>query len=246
MRPANKIPISRQLPFLLLIMGVTSAAIAYAVPGGPDSLNVLGSQRGNESQDSVSIQAQAGNVTEVNINANSITKAWQGYYGNITGNIILTDASGDTFYNWSGLGSISGEVYASRNDSIDWTSINCTNSTEISNENAFVSKDATAPDSITNTFNQVNHPLFQVGSLTLPANTCNSTNAHNNTGQSTTNFYQVLLADGAGDLVYTTLIDENQVGFNGGEYDFELLVAENGNVTEASTSTTYYFYIELS
>jgi len=233
--------------FIIFIVGIMLySALVIALPTGPDTLDNQGSERGNESKDAIAIEAAAGNVSEVDVNFSQITTGWQGYFGNITGNIVLTDASGDTFYNWSGLGTLSGEVYASRNNDITWTGINCTNATEFINENAFVSKAASEPDSVTTTFDQVNHPLFQVGDLTFPANTCNSTNGFVNGVMSATDYYEMILADTDGDIVYATIIDEDQTGFDGDANDFQFIVAENGNETESSTSTTYYFYIELS
>ena len=232
---------------LTLLMGILFyAAITIAQPSGPESINTIQSQRGNVTNSAVSVTAQAGNVTELDITATQITTAWQGFYGNISGNIVLQDSSGNNFYNWSGLGAISGEVYASRNDSVVWGSIGCINDTEISSENTYLGKTTADPDDITNTFNTSSHPEFDVGTTTISSNACNSTNAFINTGQSATDFYQVLLADGSSNIVYTTLIDEDQTGFDGTANDFQLLVGENGNATQAATLTPYFFYIELS
>lgn len=220
--------------------------LVSAQPTGPNSISTLNSSRGNISNAAGTVEAQAGNVTELNIDATQITQAWQGYYGNITGRITLENSAGSVFYNWSDLGSVSGEVYASRDSAVDWSTIDCSNSSVNSDENDFLDRPSTAPDSVDNTYNLNSHPSFDVGTTTISANTCNSTNAYINTGQSATNFYQILLADSGRDIVYTTLIDADQVGFTGSQFDFELLVGENGNATEASSTTTYYFYIELS
>lgn len=75
--------------------------------------------------------AWAGNITEVNINAYSSTQTWQGYFGNVTGTIQLADSTDDVMYNWT-LASPEGEVYASSNNTIFWTSIQCLNYTAIS------------------------------------------------------------------------------------------------------------------
>ena len=127
-----------------------------------------------------------------------------------------------------------------------WSAINCTNEGNITAENTFLGKTASESDSVGGTFSQNNHPSFLIGTLNMTQNSCNSTNAYANTGQDTSRFYQILLADLQGDIVYTTLIDENQAGFDGRTFDFELLVGENGNETQEAATTTYYFYIELS
>src|SRR3989339_761148 len=93
----------------ILLLG---AGIAAATPIGPSSLQVLNSSsRTLPPTSNSSIDARGGNVTQVNIDALSITKTWQGYYGNITGNIHLDDAANQSFYIW-GNGTLTGEVYA--------------------------------------------------------------------------------------------------------------------------------------
>jgi len=230
----------------MLMGSLLLAALALAdQPTGVNSVTVVKSERANLSQAPQSTQAAAGNVTELSITATAITTGWQGFFGNITGSITLEDASGNVFYNWSGLGSISGEVYASRDNAVTWSTVNCSNSTTISNENAFLGKASSDPDSVTNTFSATSHPSFLVGTINITANSCPSTNAFSGGSQVSNRFYQVLLQDGDGDVIYTTLIDQDQVGFDSKQYDFELLVGENGNATSQAT-TTYYFYIELS
>ena len=66
----------------------------------------------------------AGNITEINLSAISTTKAWAGYYGEIIGTLTLEDSSGYVFYNWSAM-EPKGEIYASPNSSITWSSIGC-------------------------------------------------------------------------------------------------------------------------
>ena len=45
-------------------------------------------------------------------------------------------------------------------------------------------------------------------------------------------------------LIYTTLIQTDQIGYNNVSYDFEMIVGENGHDGNIGT-TTYYFYVEL-
>jgi hypothetical protein len=220
--------------------------LASGQPTGVVNINETSDERGNLSSIPASnVSAQAGNVTELNIEAVAITEAWQGYYGNITGTFTLEDAQDNVFYNWSGLGSIAGEVYASRDQNVDWSTINCTNQTEINDEDAYLGKTGNDPDSVNQTFNETNHDRFAVGSTVLGPDECPSTNAYTDSGKNESLWQQVLLSDGDPDTVYTTIIDEDQVGFNNKTYDFQLLVGENGNET-SQAPTTYYFYTELS
>ena len=72
--------------------------------------------------------AIAGNITEMNIYGFTRTQTWQGYMGNVSGTIFLADYWDNQMYNWS-LASPSGEVYASRNDTLNWYLVQCFNFT---------------------------------------------------------------------------------------------------------------------
>jgi hypothetical protein len=231
----------------VLVMIVALARTTYADPAGASGVAQEASSTFNASAYSPqSANAQAGNVSQLSINATRETNAWQGFYGNISGEIVLADASGNNFYNWTlSDAQPQGEVYASRASDVDWTTINCTNATEITAEETFLGKTATDGDSVTNTYTSISHPGFSVGSTSI--SNCNSTNAYDSTGGGS-NFWQVLLIDGDtdanSDVVYTTILDATtQSGFNSLDWNFELLVGENG--TNPSV-TAYYFYTELS
>ena len=218
--------------------------LAGAAPVNPNTLSVLSSSKGNVSSTLKNASAEAGNVSELSFVANSITNAWQGYFGNISGQIILADSLGNNFYTWNNS-LPRGEIFASRNSSPAWATINCTNSTGLTNENAFLDKQPTDADSVNLTFSSTSHPAFSVGSV--PLANCFSTQAYGTSGPSGQDFWNVLLsdADGAGNIVYTTMINKSATGFRNTATDFELLVGENGNATEAASTTTYYFFVEL-
>ena len=225
---------------LLLLIGFGVSGVK-AEPSGA-TVDQVSSSRGAAASPG-QLEVQAGNVTELNISGTSITQSWAGFYGNVTGTIVLEDASGNTFYDWSAA-SPQGEVYASRVNSITWSNVRCANSTEISDENTNLNM-GTAADNITNTFSSQSHPQFYVGSVSISANTCKSTNPYVNSASQTTDFYNVLLSDGSGNIIYTSILDPDTTGFNGNNYDFELLVGEDGHGAAAGTTTTYYFWVEL-
>jgi hypothetical protein len=73
---------------------------------------------------------------------------------------------------------------------------------------------------------------------------CYSTKAYNSAGEQGTGFWQVLLNDET-NSVYTTILDDSpETGFNSQDWDFQLLVGENGKVGNEAV-TPYYFYVEL-
>lgn len=229
----------------LVLLAVSFAAtFATADPVNPQSLTTAGTgTRDISTIPTQSLGAQGGNVTGLNIHALTVTQSWQGYYGNVTGTVTLQDSRNYTFYNWSAA-QPSGEIYATRNSSVSFADINCSGLANLTNEETFLGQSASDPDSVRNTFNRLVHPSFTVGSMTIPANNCNSTNGYVNNNSQTGNFVMVLL-NNKHNMIYTTIINNSVTGYDGAPHDFELLVGENektGNIG----ATAYYFFVELS
>ena len=224
---------------LIAVVGYVSAEVV-----APLSLTEGASERRDLSGlADQTVEAQGGNVTALNIDALTITTSWQGYYGNISGEITLDDGSNNTFYNWTTT-SVQGEVYGVRNAAVDFASTACASGAERTTEETYLGQSATDGDSVTNTFNTTDHPQFNVSTTAIAVDTCFSTNAFSGGSLDTGRFHQVLLASG-GDIIYTTIIDENQAGFNSATADFQLLVGENEKSGNEG-STTYYFFVELN
>ena len=209
---------------------------------GPNGANVteIKSERGTI-QDPESSSAHAGNITGIDIFAHSITSSWQGYYGDVTGTIDLKDGFDNVLYNWSDVSS-KGEVYATRAQNINFATSKCADSSEINLEESFIGHDSSDAESVTNTFNKNNHPEFHVGAIQINSDSCKSTNIFDDNGAQTTKFFNVLLSDAASNIVYTSILEPDSIGFDSMNYDFEMLVGENG---QDSQSTPYYFYLEI-
>jgi hypothetical protein len=211
---------------------------------GPISLaniTVIKSERANLSAPPAEIGAQAGNLTQLTINATTITKSWQGYYGQAGGTIYLKDGSGSTFYDW-GIASPKGEIYATRAIDVNFATVSCSNLAQITSEEEFIGQQPEDGDSVRNTFNKNIHPEFNVGSVTINADSCNTTNLYVNSSAQDNSFFQVLLSDGASNMIYTAIIDADKTGFDNQSHDFQMLVGENGR---DEATTTYYFFVEI-
>jgi hypothetical protein len=232
------------LRWMAMVIGLLLAVeCALAAPSAPNVLEyVASSRRDLSSLPNQSLDAIAGNVTQLNINAMAITNTWQGYYGNVSGAIVLMTSDNKTFYNWT-MSSTKGEIYATRSNAVSFTTLNCTNSTNLAAEDSALGANSSDIDSVTNTFMGTTHPQFYSGTLNFLANRCNATNAFDNTGSQATKFFQVLLQDDTNNILYTTLMNGAQTGFDGNAWDFEMLVGENGHGNSASTA--YYFFVEL-
>jgi len=223
-------------------------------PFGVRNINYVGSSRANTSSyPPASTQAEAGNVTQLNLTAISTTKAWQGYYGEITGTITLENANGDVFYNWSAM-EPKGEIYASINNTINWDNIQCfewSGTPDLETVESWYGIEDDDADGINETFTDDSNIAFSVGTHNISANTCPATNVYQNGGPVPGNFENVLLTDGV-TIIFTTIIENNEadnatdiVGFDGQTHDFQLLVAENGHDGYEDTTTTYYFWAEI-
>ena len=246
----------------MLLLGLATLLITIAVlstvkpssaePTGPNNLTVIKVERkpywGPQSLDVI-----AGNVTEITIFSESVTRRWAGVFGNISGTIVLMDANNNTLYDWS-VASPQGEIYASRANALSWSSIRCANYSERAAEDVFLNASATEEDAPRYTFLNTTeqsrdgdhtgpgHPLFYVGSIQINASTCYAVKLYNSS-RTYGNFTEVLLSDGT-NLIYTALLAEDSDGFDGATHDFEMLLAENGYGTDTQT-TTYYFWVEI-
>lgn len=228
---------------IMAVMVLALVGMVSAAPTGPRNITQQATSRYTGSTGGWNISAQAGNVTELTIDATSTTQTWQGYYGNVIGSILLADSSNNTLIDWTITG-VQGQVYASRVSSIsDWTTINCSNSTHIIAEDVALNSTGKA-DSVNNTFNTSGiHNAFYVGAKQIPANGCPVVTLKNSTGYSS-DWKEVLLNSGV-NMVYTALLTTDKNGFNNSNYDFQMIVGEDGHSGNTAT-TPYYFWIELT
>ncbi|MGV8150905.1 MAG: hypothetical protein ACP5NV_04205 [Candidatus Woesearchaeota archaeon] len=200
------------------------------------NLTQISSTRYDDSRPAQSTNAESGNVSEIPINIDITSRAWQGYFGNVTGTMMLADSSGNAFYDWNEV-SATGEILATRNATVDWNTINCADQQLIDNEDVFLQKTSLDSDSVNNTFAMTNHPLFMVSTTIMSG--CRSTRTFR--GNSQIGFWNIVLSDSTGAAVYTGIIDSNNYNFKNSTSDFELLVPAPSGSTH-----TYYFYMELS
>jgi len=236
--------------FLILAMGV------FAIPTGP-SVTVRGNSTkspttgaiANGTGNSTDNPFQAGGfVYTITLSAETQNARWKAYVGNVTGTLVLDDADGYSIYDWSLTSSVSGEVYATRTSgTVDWANVNCSTLTNISNEEITMNHTNNPSDNISATFPTQDNQGFFVGAVQIYANTCYTTNTFLNDAApgGGDQWEEILLHDGT-NQVYAVVIDDDQTAFATGKtYDFQLIVPERG-YDGWSSSTAYYFYVELS
>ena len=244
------------IPLLLCVVFTLSFFTAHAVPQGADVVfnstgSALSNPPGNRTDD-------GGTITTVVLDTLQQNNAWKGYVGNVTGRLALNDGDGFTLYDWAFEGvTITGEVYAARTDLLDFSSVECANTTTIQAEELFHNMTTAQADSITNTFNYTLHSQFSVGAISGPPNTiaadsCPSTATYVDDvrqamdDEATTVFQEILLQDASTNMLYVTLIEDAESGYRDDGtslFDFQLIVPES---TVKSTPTTYFFFLEIS
>jgi len=231
---------------ILFLFILTQVSLVLAVQPFGANYTLINSTRATPDE-AASIPALAGNVTELNINGFTTTQSWQGYFGNVSGTIQLADAGDNQMYNWT-LASPQGEIYATTDTSVDWENIMCFSMGNHSALETLFGIEDDDVDGVNETFSTGNgHDTFYTNNKEFLTGTCASTSLYDSSGASVDNhFEEVLLTDGSSDteVIFTSIIDENVLGFDGRPHDFEILVLEDGHGTDTAT-TPYYFYVEL-
>ncbi|MEM2121283.1 MAG: hypothetical protein QXU20_01315 [Candidatus Woesearchaeota archaeon] len=235
----------RALVLFVFLALVLMTAKTYAAPTSPDEINQTPLGRHGTSS-AKSVEAIAGNITELSITATTVTQSWQGYVGNISGKIVLDDSNNKTLYDWS-LADPQGQIYAVRSPTTpDWTNIVCANATHIAQEEVTLNM-VDSTDRISNTFTEDFTGSFMVGGININATSgCKQVATYvNGAADPSKNFKEVLLYDATNALIiYTALIKKGySVGYNGNTYNFQMLVGEDGHGNTATS--TYYFYVEI-
>jgi hypothetical protein len=226
----------------VLVIYLLSISLVVAVPASPSITYVSNTTYSaglvNRSSDA------KGTITTLTLSSNQQDYKWKAYVGNVTGRLVLDDASGDSIYDWS-TGVVAGEVYVSRFSNINWNSIACVNQASIDTEQTGLSMSSIVKDNINATFNYTNHVAFDVGTTSISG--CRSTATYINDAAQTmgpgASFQEILLRDTTtSNLIYAGIINSSVTGYNGQSYDFQMIIGENES---ASTPTQYYFWVEL-
>ena len=239
MHKPNKIVYNWLILVVLLLLVVP---IALSLPTGP-TVEYIRNETKTSTQGKM-INTSGGSITTMVLNATTQNYRWKAYVGNVTGRLTLDDANDHTVFDWK-LTTIVGEVYATRNpNSINWNQINCSTPSNITNEEIAINHTNNPDDNISATFATKDHNTLYVGSIEIPQDSCYSIHTYVNDTNQSTNFEEILLHDKQS-VVYATVIESDELGYDPTQtFDFQLIVPEVGLPTWTS-STPYYFYVEL-
>ncbi|MBU1199335.1 MAG: hypothetical protein KKF46_03400 [Nanoarchaeota archaeon] len=226
----------------LVILSNTNYSVVLALPQGA---TITFNETENASTRPADTHiAAGGSFTSLVLNVTSQTSKWKAYVGNVTGRYVLQNSNNNTIYDWT-LSSVQGEVYVSRNDSVEFSTLACANEGNITAEDTALNINSSSDDSINQTFIQKTHKTFVIGGTgTISNSSCYAIATYIDDEAQTidenANFQEILLSDNT-NMVYVTLLEDEQSGFDGGNYDFQIIVPDDPGVA----STPYYFYAEL-
>ncbi len=215
-----------KLAILMIAVFVLSFSMAVAAPSGAST--TTGASTTGSATSSTQVSATGGNITYVNVSSNVITGRWAGFYGNVSGNLLLADASANNFYQWT-VGSMDGAVVYAANTTIsDWTL------SALDNAHAPSWVNGSVTDSFTNTFSATEE--FNSSSLTVASTPYVTT--YNSTGVAGNLKTYALYATNDDANVWAGKVVDDANAFNGDSVDYQILLP-------AQTGTTYNFYLEL-
>lgn len=245
---------ARHATAVTLLAGLFIAITLHGVMANPTGASIIFNETAGSPSSSPSSRADPrATITTINLNAVQQDQHWKAYVGNVSGRLSLDNADGFTIYDWELIGSVGGEVYVARNQSVDFTNVTCANSSNIAAENSFFSISQGARDSINSTYNESSHSQIVIGgnvNSPLAADSCPSTATYvNDSAQSmdgTQAFQAAILQDPDNNIIFTTLISDDEFGYDtsGSQnrtYDFQIIIPE----ADTGSATTYYFWTEL-
>ena len=186
-----------------------------------------------------------GSFTTMVLNITQQNARWKAYVGNVTGEMVLADSNDRRIYDWD-LVTITGEVFASRSNDLNWTNIGCVSDSILSNEEDFLNITTSDTDSINQTFDQTTHKEFWVGSTYIQNSSCRAIATYVNEQEQVVSedakFQEILLDDNS-NMVYATVLEQDEQGYDAAKtFDFQMILAED---KLAQSPTTYYFYAEI-
>ena len=181
---------------------------------------------------------EGGNVTEVNLTSNSSTEKWAGFYGNVSGYLLLAQSyTLPAMYVWTWSADSGGEVCASVGSDFAWASLATETAADIDTTWGFTATDS---DSAANTFTDAS-ASYDVNGQT---GTTTGVNTYDNTG--TQDWETFALNDGGGnnkaDIAFCVNMSDTNTFAVGGTGAYQLMVPTD----EAfGAFETYFFYVEL-
>ncbi len=208
-------------------------ATAFAVPQGAEVQYAGINETYTTNPETETIAA--GYVKSVNLTAYPATALWAGFFGNVSGYIVLADSAKNEMFHWVPTSYTGSIVWADEDNTVDWLNLTAGDCSLLGSPWTDTRTDSCA-NTYTNTGDLVSPTLGTISSVPYVL-------LYDNTGAGTYKSYLVK-DDTNGDALYAAEVIDNGNGFNGYPTDYELLVPENG-IGNADT-TMFYFWLEFA
>jgi len=245
-RKTRKIFIEISLIGVFLVLGILFLnVVSAATPVGFSNVDVV-SNTTKAAPGATMVNISGGYLAKLNVTANLQNLKWKAFVGWVTGKFSLDDSGGSTIYDWT-FTVANGRIYATRASSaISWDDIACADTDALETENTAMDQ-SNPNDNITATFDDVAHEAFSVAGVSFAQDACNYTvNTYvENVTQSGTDFFEEVALTDTTNIVYATILESGETGYDGSDYDFQMLVPENGD-PGFDGATAYYMYIEIN
>ncbi len=216
--------------FAVLLFGVAFADMAGA------SVDEGTTGRYVDPRTAAPVITEGGNVTDVNVTANASTEKWAGFYGNVTGSLLLSKNVGSALYVWSWAPTAGGTVCVSTASAYTWGGLIAAVAANIDTAWSFTGTDAdSAASTLTNPCNLYINPqgaVSGVGAYTM-----------NNAGSDT--WETCAVTDGAGTGQDNTAFCVNITAGTAAPGTAALYQLMAPTPEAAGTDEQYYFYLEL-
>ena len=184
-----------------------------------------------------SVTTDAGAVSQVDVSQDALTEKWSGFYGTISGNLVLGDASGNNFYTWTTDDFSSAKVIAVPGNNATPTSISA-----VGDPNTFLGSGFdTGTDDAASTYNMT-------GDVTVNGNTASNTALAKTFDQNGEIFFDTFLVENTNEgstnaPAYVSQGVSQQKGFDGTtDVNYQMIVG----VGEDSSQKRFEFYMELN
>lgn len=180
------------------------------------------------------VTTEAGAVSQVDISQDTLTEKWSGFYGTVSGNLVLGDASGNNFYTWTADDFSSSKVIAVPGGNATPSSI-----AAVSNPNNFLGSEFNSgTDDANATFNYTND-------VTVNDDTASDTALAKTFDQNGQAFFDTFLVENTNEgnqPAYVAQGVSEQTGFDGEtNVNYQMMVG----VGENKANERYEFYLEL-
>lgn len=210
---------------LIMIAAAFAQPIGFEVQSGAPVTKPFVSQG--------TVDALGGRATTLSAVTETQTVTWQGFYGEVAGNISLENAGEDILYSWTNA--TNGTVYLSRKADVNFANITAVNVCDVDQDIT----GGSGSDRVNRTFKPSNNSELVVGYTTIAAGTACALNTYVNNASQSSLFEEVILTDDGVTTIYATQIEENAPGFDGQPHDWQALVPSN------LSTLTYYVYVEF-